>query len=226
MPKPIRKVKQAAITLIVGLFVLLGVFTAREDLQTEKMAGAAVTSSDESQRDAAQEAANASSEVAEGFTQPRQMPIPSREEVDMETLWLARVIYSETKQPREQELVAWTIRNRVETGYRGNRTYRGTVLDPYQYSAFNPGNQKRAYYTSLEYDSEAEGWKRALAIAHHVKNAPSTQRPFPQETRHFYSERSMVGGRTPAWARGEDPVDPDRPYNIEAERFRFFEGVS
>ncbi|WP_240332831.1 hypothetical protein [Salinibacter ruber] len=43
------------------------------------------------------------------------------------TLWLARAIYSETKLPHEQELVAWVVRNRVETAYRGRRTYRAVA---------------------------------------------------------------------------------------------------
>lgn len=46
-----------------------------------------------------------------------------------EILWLARTIFSETKRPHEQELVAWVVRNRVETGYRGNATYEAAVLD-------------------------------------------------------------------------------------------------
>ena len=66
-----------------------------------------------------------------------------------DVLWLARCIYSETKKAHEQELVAWVIRNRVETGYRGESTYEGTVLDPYQFSAFNPGSSKRRLYATL-----------------------------------------------------------------------------
>ena len=32
-----------------------------------------------------------------------------------EILWLARAMYSETKRPHEQELVAWVVRNRLES---------------------------------------------------------------------------------------------------------------
>ena len=67
------------------------------------------------------------------------IPPFSRDAVSEDVLWLARCIYSETKRAPEQELVAWVIRNRVETGYRGQRSYEGAVLDPYQFSAFNPG---------------------------------------------------------------------------------------
>jgi hypothetical protein len=142
-----------------------------------------------------------------------------------ETLWLARVIYSETKRPYEQEVVAWVVRNRVETGFRGRRTYRAVVLDPWQFSAFNPG-PKRRHYSNLNQNSTARGWQTALQIAHDVQHADESQRPFSLTTRHFYSEISMVGRRHPAWARGQRPVAIDRDVRIDPRRFRFFENIS
>lgn len=141
-----------------------------------------------------------------------------------ELLWLARCIYSETKQPEEQELVAWVVRNRVETNYRGRTTYRSTVLDPWQFSAFNRNSPKRAHYSSLTDASTAQGFSAALEIAERVANAPAHERPFSPQTRHFYSERSMVGGRTPAWAVNKQPVAISG--NIDPRRFRFFDEVS
>ncbi len=145
--------------------------------------------------------------------------------VSPDVLWLARCAYSETKKPREQELVAWVIRNRVETGYRGQRTYVGAVLDPYQFSAFNPGSAKRTLYTHLTSTSESAGWQRALEVAHAVYYAPAAARPFDTTTRHFYSERSMVGGAAPAWAVGHSPVRPVAS-RIDPRRFRFYSGVA
>jgi hypothetical protein len=144
--------------------------------------------------------------------------------VSDDILWMARCAYSETKKPEEQELVAWVIRNRVETGYRGERTYRGTVLDPYQFSAFNPGSRKRRLYMNLAPTSDALGWARALEIAHRVYYSPERERPFPAETRHFYSERSMRGRIQPTWAEGETPVQVTR-YRIDPRRFRFYSGI-
>lgn len=141
-----------------------------------------------------------------------------------DVLWLARVIYSETKRPHEQELVAWVVRNRVETNYRGEASYREVVLDPYQFSAFNRGSAKRAHYSSLTWSSMAPGFQRALSIARQVAYAPASRRPFSETTRHFFSRRSMVGGATPAWARGMRPVALDR--SIEPDRFRFYDQVS
>lgn len=149
----------------------------------------------------------------------------SLETVNADVLWLARCIYSETKRPTEQELVAWVIRNRVETRYRGQATYQGTVLDPFQFSAFNPGSSKRRHYVNLTETSSARGWNRALQIAHSVYYAPSHERPFPKQTRHFYSERSMRGGGTPDWARGKTPIRP-AGLNIDARRFRFYAGIA
>lgn len=158
--------------------------------------------------------------------QPHRLPALPLEQLDSETLWLARCIFSETKQPHEQELIAWVVRNRVETAYRGTRTYRDAVLDPYQFSAFNPGSAKQPFYTSLGLTSSMPGWQRALSIAHHVRHAPASMRPFPQATRHFYSERSMPEQNSPEWASGRHPVAPDRAHAVDARRFRFFADVA
>lgn len=141
-----------------------------------------------------------------------------------EVIWLARVIYSETKQPKEQELVAWVVRNRMETQYRGASTYQQVVLAPWQFSAFNSNAPKRVHYTSLTSESQEPGWQTAIAIAYDVLNAPADMRPFAQDTRHFYSERSMVGRSHPAWATGQRPVSLDR--EVDPRRFRFFRGIA
>lgn len=172
--------------------------------------------------EAAVQEAEASYVVGAGLE--KMEPLPPQQ-VDTETLWLARVIYSETKRPQEQELVAWVVRNRVETGYRGNDSYQEAVLDPYQFSAFNPGTRTRNHYANLAPTSSAPGFKNAVAIAKQVKEAPETLRPFPETTRHFFSEQSMVGGRHPNWARGKSPVTPERPLKLDAERFRFYANV-
>ncbi len=155
-------------------------------------------------------------------------PVPppfSPATISEDVLWLARCIYSETKQADEQELVAWVVRNRVETQYRGQSAYRDVVLDPYQFSAFNPGSAVRRHYLHLEPVSSARGWLRAMEVAHAVYYAPADARPFAAETRHFYSERSMRGGRTPNWAQGKAPVQLTRA-RIDPRRFRFYAHIS
>ena len=154
----------------------------------------------------------------------RVQPVPP-EHIDTETLWLARVIYSETKRLEEQELVAWVVRNRVETTYRGQDTYRDVALDPYQFSAFNPNSRKHRYYSGLDTDSQAPGWHQTLSLAYHVRHASPQLRPFSPKTRHFFSESAMVGRDRPAWTEGREPVQPRRALQLDAQRFRFYEGV-
>jgi hypothetical protein len=157
---------------------------------------------------------------------PARLAPVEQDMIDSETLWLARAIYSESKIPEEQELIAWVIRNRVETRFRGRSSYHGVVLDPFQFSAFNAENPKRERYIYLHARSRTAGWQTALSIAHHVMHADSSLRPFPVRTRHFYSEISMVGREYPDWAEGMKPVTPERTYRPAPRRFRFFEGIS
>jgi hypothetical protein len=143
------------------------------------------------------------------------------------TLWLARAIYSETKRPHEQELVAWVVRNRVETGYRGSSTYREAVLDPYQFSAFNPGSAKRSLLMSLGPETPLPRWQQALWVARYVRHADPVYRPFSIKTRHFYSERSMDERRAPYWAEGSRFVSPNaQQYTVDEQRFRFLKQIS
>jgi len=151
-------------------------------------------------------------------------PLPP-EMIDSETLWLARAIFSETKRPQEQILVAWVIRNRVETRFRGKRTYEAVVLDPYQFSAFLSGSEK-SYYVSLDALSDIPGWQRTLHIAHGIRNVHSAYRPFPETTRHFFSERSMADEEHPVWVEGHFPVEFTTVPQIDQRRFRFYEGIS
>lgn len=156
---------------------------------------------------------------------PERRPEPAMD-IDEETLWLARAIYSETKRPHEQELVAWVIRNRVETAYRGQTTYRGVILDPYQFSAFNPNATNRAFFMGLTPDIAIPQWRQSLWIAHYVRHADPSARPFSMETRHFFSERSMQRRPVPIWADQRQFVPPRLPYEVEEDRFRFYEKIS
>lgn len=213
------------IALFCTLFVVLGV---RDNALAETLgyAHADVTMLGVNHETETIENAETTSSIKSEFVHPVKLrPVPASE-VSSSTLWLARGIYSETKRPEEQELVAWTIRNRVETGYRGATSYRDAVLDPYQYSAFIPGTRTRRHYTSLTSNSQAKGWQKAISIANWVASAPPELRPFSQTTRHFFSERSMVGGRHPNWAIGHTPVQFDRPYQISERRFRFYEDIA
>ncbi len=211
------------------LFVFTGVFSFRSDLLGKSFLADAEVSAGEVTAEEVEAPAPtftlSADEVSRALRNPRKVkPLPP-EVLDPETLWLARCIYSETKRAEEQELVAWVVRNRVETGYRGVQTYRDAVLDDYQFSAFNPGSRKRRYYSNLRIDSRAPGWKNALYLAHYVRHADPSLRPFSSETRHFYSEQAMQGRLHPEWSEGMQPVSPERTFKLDARRFRFFQGV-
>jgi hypothetical protein len=141
-----------------------------------------------------------------------------------ELLWLARCIYSETKRPIEQLYVAWVIRNRVETQYRGQTSYKSVVLDPHQFSAFNTASYSRSYYASLDASSDRAGWHQALRIAQYVMDAPVRNRPFSLLTRHFYSEQSMDTSQPPQWSQNVQPIRMTE-HQIDLSRFRFFTGI-
>ncbi len=146
--------------------------------------------------------------------------------IDMETLWLARAMFSESKRHDEQVLIGWTVRNRVEAGYRGCTSYEDCILDPFQFSAFLPGQRKLDYYASLNETSQVSGWQRTLALAFHVRHADDRHRPFARNVRHFYSEQSMLGPElAPEWAEGLTPVVPWNNIRLEERRFRFYAGV-
>lgn len=146
--------------------------------------------------------------------------------ISRETLWLARCLYSESRRPREQELVAWVIRNRVETGFRGRTTYQEVVLDPYQFSAFNPDRRySRRFYTHLDPEDIHPGWRRTLAVAWHVQHAAPSENPFKENTRHFYSPVSMPGGRPASWTDERRRAYPKAPWRPEPHRFRFYSNI-
>lgn len=140
-------------------------------------------------------------------------------------LWLARCIFSESSEAHEQELVAWVVRNRVETHYRGRKSYRKVVLDPFQFSAFNPDALNRSFYMSLDESYRSKGWLQALGVARKVLLADSTYRPFPVTTRHFYSERSLADSLRPNWSVEQTPVSLT-DHTIDERRFRFYDGVN
>ncbi len=140
-----------------------------------------------------------------------------------EVVWLARCVLSESDRSDEQELVAWVVRNRVETAYRGE-TYREVVLETLQFSAFNTPSPRRTYLLSLNQHTDVKSWVKAVDVAMKVYAAPAINRPFSRETRHFYSPVSMKNGKTPPWAVNATPLDLSKR-EIDPNRFLFFEQI-
>jgi len=140
-----------------------------------------------------------------------------------EVLWLARCVYSESDKNNEQRLVAWVVRNRKESGFRGS-SYREVVLEDHQFTAFNAPSPRRAYILSLNQNSASAEWRSALSVALDVYQADPKERPFPITVRHFYSPVSMSGAIQPDWAKKTRPLD-SRALGVDPNRFLFYDGI-
>jgi hypothetical protein len=144
-------------------------------------------------------------------------------ETKQEILWLARVIYSETKKSNEQVLVAWVVRNRVETEFKGE-TYEEVAKSRGQFSGLNVSDSQYLHNISRGYGSSGESWENALDVAEAVYFAPEFLRPFPKTVRHFYSPISVK--ISPDWSADHKPIivvkDKTEDRNV---RFAFYDSV-
>jgi len=139
-----------------------------------------------------------------------------------EILWLARVIFSETKNKEEMRLIGWVVRNRVEAEYRGD-TYEEVALSAYQFSGLNSKDAQYDININMGYKSENEKWVKALVVAKKIYFAGDDERPFGKNVLHFYSPMSV--SKTPKWT-----TDGELDYEISgtngmAPRFAFYSGV-
>ncbi len=143
-------------------------------------------------------------------------------DVDNEILWLARAMYSESKRAEEQILVAWVIRNRVESTFFPD-TYRDVVLQRGQFSGMHATDSQYWTNVSLDYDDESPAWDSALSIARAVYFADPVLRPLPATVMHFYSPISLA--HAPAWADGLEPAHMVRDTDNDTVRFAFFADI-
>ncbi len=166
---------------------------------------------------------------AEVFSTPfLSLPEVSKEqrivEVDdeEEVLWLARIIFSETKFANEMRLVGWVVRNRVEAEYRG-ATYKEVARSPYQFSGLNPSDAQYTINVALGYEIKNESWEQALTIAKEIYFAKESRRPFGRDVLHFYSPVSATG--TPEWVDSGTLDYVVRGAKTSIPRFAFYSGV-
>mgnify|MGYP000694673711 CR=1 FL=1 len=170
-----------------------------------------------------------------GFTGITTLPFPEHmkvEEVEpvaklssiekSEILWLARVIFSETKDAGEMKLVGWVVRNRVETEYRGT-TYEEVALSASQFSGLNQKDEQYSTNINMEYETKNKKWAKALLVADEIYFASEDKRPFPKNVKHFYSPVSV--SRTPKWTEGGELSYEVPGVNGMAPRFAFYSGV-
>lgn len=141
---------------------------------------------------------------------------------DTEVLWFARAIYSETKIASEQALVAWVIRNRVESE-RYPDTYKEVVLQANQFSGFSIRDAQYHVNTTMTFEDSSPSWDSAVAIAQAVYTAPAALRPLSADVMHFYSPISVVN--TPSWAQGREADHVVRDTKTNGIRFAFYADI-
>jgi len=156
-------------------------------------------------------------EVSEDLREAVEDSVTNRE-----ILWFARTIYSETKKKEEQLLIAWVIRNRVES-QKFPDTYEAVVRQPRQFSGLNPSDQQYWVNVGMQYGESGPGWDSALAVAEAVYSANSIFRPFATNVLHFYSPRSVAS--TPSWAADIKATHVVRDTETESIRFALYAGV-
>lgn len=138
-----------------------------------------------------------------------------------DVLWLARVAMSETMDMAEAYHIMWIVRNRVETNYRGKRTYKDVVLDPYQFSAFRPTKNRRLInirysYINRSYDTKNTGkWYTYLKMAAVVATRSQIWNPHEQSVRHFVHQKALTS--RPSWLKSE----PD----VQVNTLSIYEGI-
>lgn len=120
-----------------------------------------------------------------------------------EILWLARVLYSETKRSDEQRIIAWVVRNRVENGYWG-KTYQSVSTARHQFSGLHSYDRNYSHNISRNFSSTEPAWKTAVDIAREVYYAPASDRAISKSVQYFLSPNALT--RMPDWALGQTPV--------------------
>ena len=149
---------------------------------------------------------------------PKTNPFEERE-----ILWLARGVYSETKNEEEMRLIAWVIRNRVETKYRGT-TYQEVLSSEKQFSGLHVSSPEYKNNLSLGYsDTKNKNWRMALAVAKEVYTADESVRPFPKTVRHFYSPALIDA--VPEWARKESHYQNIAYLETQKPNFVFYDAI-
>lgn len=140
--------------------------------------------------------------------------VDSLDRRSIDNVFLAWTLITESSRPSEWPFLAWSIRNRVDMGYRGDSTYQSVVLEDRQYSFYNHPYQVRELIETGPH-TNSELFQKALNVAQNVRQAPP-ESSITQAT-HFFSRQSMAHNRVPYW--WSDLKEVDTP--IEDNRFRF-----
>jgi hypothetical protein len=124
-----------------------------------------------------------------------------------EVLWATRTIISETKNPSEMVFIGNVIRNRVDLKYRGQETAKEVILDPYQFSAFNPNRNSRWKYINMTKKHVSDSiWNQAWQAARFTMTAPREVLPLSNSCiNHFVHHKKVVN--KPSWMFQMEPIN-------------------
>jgi hypothetical protein len=113
---------------------------------------------------------------------------------EREVLWATRTIISETKNASEMIFIGNVIRNRVDLNYQGRKTVRQVILDPYQFSAFNPNRNSRWKYINMTEKHVSDSlWAKAWKAARFTMTAPREVLPLSNPCiNHFAHHKRVV----------------------------------
>ena len=108
--------------------------------------------------------------------------------------------------PHGMYAIGWTARNRREdSGRRWPNTYRGVILQPKQFSAFNKGDpnyQKMLNIWRLRKGANLRAWKIACDYAYELCHLPDLGRDPTHSANHYHD----ISIKPPYWARGKEPT--------------------
>lgn len=113
---------------------------------------------------------------------------------------LTRTVIGEARgeTPLGQECVAWVIRNRWMTKYRGKTTITNVCKDRHQFSCWNPNDPNRSFIDSLLPGDDL--YLTTLRRVAGVLLAGSEEDP-THGSRHYHVKRVK-----PVWSSGKVPV--------------------
>ena len=138
-----------------------------------------------------------------------------------EILWLARALYSETKNIEEMKTIGCVVKNRVAVDYRGTN-YESVVRAPGQFSGLEPGDPQYYRNTHMTYKDNLSVWRSALRVASEIYSGQYVCE-IPSSILHFYSPASV--SHTPSWADGETPVLVLRDTETDDPNFVLFSNI-
>lgn len=150
-----------------------------------------------------------------------------------ETQWLKLGMASETNLVHEFKYIGWCIKSRVIGRNRFPNTYRDVILQPKQFSYFNPWTGQDVLDDTELYNLALQGYAGKILKANEgileygarvIINSNWWDAPFGLDVTHYYSPISMVPKfKPPSWMK--QAKYSFTPPGVDPQRFVFAAGV-